>query len=95
VRSRAHFAPARELLYRVCIMKRKDELQTIENEKIEQVSGGRYWGPGWGGWGRGGGWGGYWGGGWNANAWNSYATALAMASLYNSYNSGPNVYYVY
>jgi hypothetical protein len=78
-------------------MKRKDELQTIGSEAIRQVSGGRYhgwgpWGAGWGGWGRSPG---YWGGGWNANTWNSYATALAMASLYNSYSARPNVYYVY
>lgn len=89
--SRAISAPARRLLYRQCIMKRKEELETLDNDEINQVTGGRYhgWGP-WGGWG-----GGYWGGGWNARTWNSYATALAMASLYNSYNSGPNVYYVY
>jgi len=70
------------------------ELQTLGNEEIKQVSGGRYYGPGPWGWGRGY-WGGWGGRGWNAATWNSYATAMAMASLYNSYNSGPNVYYVY
>ena len=70
----------------------KDELQNLDSEQVKQVSGGRYhgWGPY--GWRPGPA---YWGGGWNARQWNSYATAMAMASLYNAYNSGPNVYYVY
>jgi len=77
-------------------MNPKDELKTIGKEDIKQVSGGRYygWGP-WGGYGRAYWGGGPWGGGWNQSTWNSYATAMAMASLYNAYNAGPRVYYVY
>ena len=73
---------------------KKDELETLDTNQVKQVSGGRYhgWGPY--GWGPGPGYG-YWGRGWSPRMWNSYATAMAMASIYNSYNSGPNVYYVY
>jgi hypothetical protein len=73
-------------------MQREEQFKTLDSDEISQVTGGRY--HGWGGGPWGGYWSGYWNQGWNASAWNNYATALAMASLYNSYNR-PNVYYVY
>src|SRR5262249_34034033 len=93
VRILAGVSMARRLLYASVIMKRNEELKTIDTNEIEQVSGGNHrrpwgWGPGWGwrdypGYWRGG------GGGW----WNEWYQAMAMADIYRAY-SQPNVVYV-